>query len=337
MLYILEEVTLLNMAVVIWIISFMVTYLAIPRIVSVLRHIKLLEKPNERSSHGKSIPSMGGIAFYLSFVSTMFFISLYLKVPLYSLALVFGGTVMFFMGIKDDIEIIRPQSKLISQIIVALGILFFSEFRITSESIFYIVSTPSWLLIAFSCFLILVIINAYNLIDGIDGLASMVGVVIFGVFGYLYYQLNDHFFFLLSLSSMAFLMAFLRYNLSKKHNKMFMGDTGTMIIGFIIAVLSLHFMSLGKESMKILCIISVQDKAMVLSSILFVPLLDLLRVFLLRLLKGKNPFLPDKRHLHHFLINKFHLSHISTSLLLSSVNFVVFALCYFLLTKVSCL
>lgn len=318
-----KDVDIRLAALMVWLVAFVVSYLAVPRILTVLLRIKLLEKINNRSSHRIETPSMGGAAFYLSFISALFLIGLCYNTS-FSLAVVFGATVMFFMGVKDDIAIIRPQSKVLAQVLITLALLPFVEFRLTNfEGFLFLQNIPLGATVLISCLITFIIINAYNLIDGIDGLAGMLGIVIFGIFAYFYYRLQDNFFFLLSISGTGFLLAFLRFNLSK-HRKIFMGDTGSMVVGFLIAILSLHFLTLNAEKLTTLAISLPQYKFLILFAILFVPVADFIRVFLMRLLKSKNPFLPDRQHVHHLLTDKIGLPHWIASLLLAVLNFVVF-------------
>ena len=166
------------------------------------------------------------------------------------------------------------------------------------------------------------IVNSYNLIDGINGSAAMVGIVIFSAFAYVFYDAEMYFYFLLSLLSISFLLAFLRYNLSAK-KRVFMGDTGSMIVGFLIAVLAIKFFSLNTELLES-AVITPSNKVWVLLSIIFIPFFDTTRVFTTRLLRHGQPFKADRSHIHHVMIDYMKLSHSQASLLLAAINLSVF-------------
>lgn len=173
------------------------------------------------------------------------------------------------------------------------------------------------------------IINAFNLIDGIDGLASVIGLIAFASFGLLFYLVNQPFYLGLACSGFMMLLAFLRFNLTKDLKlKTFMGDTGSMIIGFIIAVFSLRILSLDSSELKALPLSS-ENIPILIIAILIVPLFDTSRVFTIRVMEGRKPFSADKSHIHHVLINKFKISHRKASFLIGLIN-ILFAVLFFI-------
>jgi UDP-N-acetylmuramyl pentapeptide phosphotransferase/UDP-N-acetylglucosamine-1-phosphate transferase len=176
-------------------------------------------------------------------------------------------------------------------------------------------------------FMMLAIINSYNLIDGIDGLASIVGIVIFSAYATIFYMLEINFYFLISLSFAGVLFAYLRYNFSRT-KKIFMGDTGSMIIGFCIAFLTVKFMAIDASMAQKLPFLA-ENKIMVILSIIFIPIFDTLRVIGVRLLNNKSPFYPDRNHIHHILIDSG-LKHYKASLFLAVLNVSLIALVVFL-------
>jgi len=180
-------------------------------------------------------------------------------------------------------------------------------------------------MIGFSYFVMLSIINAYNLIDGIDGLAAMLGIVIFTVFALAFYRVQLYFYFLLALVPLGYLMGFLRYNLSK-NKKLFMGDTGSMITGFLIGLLTLRFLSLDQSQLYTLHI-QPENVLLLTLAILFVMTTDTLRVVVIRLWNNKALFKPDRNHVHHILIDTG-LSHWAASLCITGYSIFVLLLCY---------
>jgi UDP-N-acetylmuramyl pentapeptide phosphotransferase/UDP-N-acetylglucosamine-1-phosphate transferase len=148
---------------------------------------------------------------------------------------------------------------------------------------------------------IIVIMNAFNLIDGIDGLAGSLGILTCSVFGVFFYLNGDIFFAMIGFVLSASLFAFLIYNYSPA--KIFMGDTGSMLVGLINAILAIHFIETAATSSTLLANARFNPPAMAFG-VLAVPLLDTLRVFSIRILHGHSPFYPDRKHLHHLLLDR---------------------------------
>jgi len=166
--------------------------------------------------------------------------------------------------------------------------------------------------------MMLTIINSYNLIDGIDGLASVVGIVIMVLYTTIFYLTGEYFFALLSITLNACLMAFLGFNLSSD-KKIFMGDTGSLIVGFVISILTLKFLALGPESYTETPFL-LENAPLIAISILIVPLFDTARVFTIRIANKKGPFSPDRNHTHHVLIDYWGLSHKQASFIIGCFN-----------------
>ncbi len=223
-------------------ISFLISYIMIPKLIGVIRFKKLMDDPNVRSSHINKTPTLAGLVFFVSLIICLFFIRYFDTMDI-SFNITVGLTILLIIGLKDDLVVLSVKTKLISQ-------LFAVTFILLNEDVYFnnfhgflgIEEIPFILTIGLSYLSIIFIINAYNLIDGIDGLAAMLGILIFSIFAILFYKIELNFYFLLSIASIGFLVAFLRYNLSKS-KKIFMGDTGSMIVGFLIGILTLRFFS----------------------------------------------------------------------------------------------
>ena len=167
----------------------------------------------------------------------------------------------------------------------------------------------------------LTIINAYNLIDGIDGLAAIVGIVILIIYATIFYMTQEYFFLLLSITLNGCLIAFLKFNLSTTKEKIFMGDTGSLIVGFAISILTLKFLALSPEKYDSLPFL-IENIPLIAISILIVPLFDTARVFTIRLASKRSPFSADRNHTHHILIDYFKMSHRKASLIIGGFNLV---------------
>ena len=266
------------------------------------------------------------MAFFASLLSSLYFLQAHDSQRL-SLSLVIGLLILFYIGIKDDLVGVTPKTKIIGQILAFVFVMDSAELSIdTFNGFLGIYELPLWFSYALGVFIIISIVNAYNLIDGINGSASMVGIMIFGIFAFVFYQTEDYYFLLLSLSCIGCLAAFLRYNISKKKS-IFMGDTGSLLIGLIIGVCTLRFLNLPVDRL-VAADIKYYNKFVLIFIILFIPFVDTMRVFLIRILKHRSPFFADRNHIHHIMIDYMELSHVQASLLLALFNLLAFVFFY---------
>lgn len=314
------------LGVFVFMISFIISYRIIPWIILTVRFKNLMDNPTDRSSHIQITPTLGGIAFFASIVISLFFTKYY-DYNNISMNIVSALVVIFFMGLKDDLMVLSAKAKIVLQSIAILFIIFNPEFRITNfHGFLNIEEIPFWISFILSYGFLLYFINAFNLMDGIDGLASMLGIFVSVVYVFFFMQLELYFYGFLGIIIVGFLIAFLRFNLSKK-NKIFMGDTGSLTVGFLLGVLSLRFLSLNLNQLENINILP-QNLIIVVFSLLFFPLLDVIRVSSMRYFNKVKIFAPDKRHMHHVFIGKG-LNHFKASLTLAVISFVTFILVYF--------
>lgn len=309
--------------------SFFLTYQLIPKIISVSHYKKLMADPNERSSHSDSTPNLGGISFFITVMLSFYFLDhmdRYNIIP----SLIPGLTIMFIIGLKDDLTVLTATTKLMSQILASLFLVVHYKFEIYNLYGFMGITSLDPLHGAFiALFLMVAIINAFNLIDGIDGLASIVGLIIFFLFSFFFYQTRSFLILGICVVMMGCLAAFLRYNFSRKR-KIFMGDTGSLIVGFIIAAVTIRLLSLPPEGLKLLPF-QRENVFFVVGAILIIPMFDMTRVFFIRVREGRGPFSPDRNHIHHLIIDKFALSHGKASIILGIFN-ILFTLLFLLLS-----
>ncbi len=300
--------------------SFLVSYMLYPKIISVVSFKKLMDKPNDRSSHSTATPSLGGIAFFIVLILSFYFLEPYDKyntIP----SLIPGLTILFIIGLKDDLVVISPITKLGAEIVASTFLVLHPSFEIESfHGFFGFYEISKFITIPLSIFIVIVIINAFNLIDGIDGLAATIGTVIFGTFGTIFYLTHSYLLFGVCIVMIGCLAAFLRFNLSHS-KKIFMGDTGSLIVGFIIGMLVLRFLALTNEKIALLPF-KVDNYPYIILAILIVPLFDTARVFTIRIMNKRGPFSPDRNHIHHLLIDFLHLSHIKASIFLGIFNLI---------------
>lgn len=302
------------------------TFLLIPRIRNTTLKLGYIDTPDARSSHQNTVPTFGGIAFYISLILTLFMLQKEYDNAII-ITLLVSISILFFTGFKDDLRNSSPKAKLFGQLLAVSLLMLHSEFYISSlHGLFGIYEMPPIIGVPFSVFLFISIINAYNLIDGIDGLASMVGIVAAFSFGVLFYHLDLYFYTGICVALISMLFAFLRFNFSTK-KKIFMGDTGSLTIGFVLGILGMRLMTLDFETVSLIGIPR-SGIPLLFLTILIVPTFDVSRVIFIRLIKKMSISSPDRNHIHHILIDAG-LTHKKASLLLGFVNIFLVGLMYF--------
>mgnify|MGYP000362320199 FL=1 len=309
---------------------FMLSYFLIPKIRAKALKLNLKDTPDIRSSHVIPVPTFGGVVFYISYILVLFFAQS-LDSNHVSITLIASISILFFTGLLDDFKNLSPKIKFLCQIIGVALLMFQPDFRILSLHGFMgIYEIPLYVSVGGSMFFLLGLINAFNLIDGIDGLTGITGVIVASFYSYLLYNLGYFFYLSLSLATIATLLAFLRFNFSNTR-KIFMGDTGSLVIGLVLGVLTLKLLSVDDTAYGSLSFYRAQ-LPLFLTGVLFVPLLDTMRVMFLRLTKGVSMFKPDRNHLHHIIVD-FGLSHRKASFFIGFVNFIVAFIMFFVIQK----
>lgn len=299
------------------IIAFVFTAVSIPQIVGLAHAKGLYDTPNSRSAAKKIVPTLGGIAI---------FIGLTLGItlggdgfPFFDLKFIFASLlVTFFTGIKDDLVGVSPKTKIFALAFSIIIIAFFAKLRITQ---FYgllgleqVGLIPS---IIITFFLGIVVINSINLIDGIDGLAAAISVEISTVLGIWFALIGLPEYALMAFSLAGSCLAFFMFNVFGNKNKIFMGDTGSLLLGTMIFVLAVKFNEFNATYTGVFMIKSVPA---VLFAFMAYPLFDVTRVFFLRVfILKRSPFKPDKNHIHHRLL-ALGFSHLSATAIIFLFN-----------------
>ena len=296
--------------------AFFVTVFSIPYVIHLAYLKKLLDAPNQRNIHVSSIPRLGGLSIFAGFASAFTIYS----PPNFILMKVFAGTIiLFFIGLKDDILPVSAFKKFFIQVLATGIVMFLGEVSITSfHGIFGIYELPEGVSFMFTFIVIIGLTNAFNLIDGIDGLAGSIGLLANLALAYVFIYLmpNEYYAYGIAALSLAGAIAgFLRYNIHKA--KIFMGDTGSLVCGFVTVCLVILMVE-AKDSYGNYLISNGPILGMAL---LVIPIVDTLRVFIIRILNGKSPFDPDKNHLHHSLLGTG-LSQLATLSVLIGINIV---------------
>jgi UDP-GlcNAc:undecaprenyl-phosphate/decaprenyl-phosphate GlcNAc-1-phosphate transferase len=315
--------------------SFLVVLIATPSLIKVAKMKHLVDEPGEaRKLHRRSVPTLGGVIIFAGMIMSycMWFparedwmgrnydaINALAEFK-YLLTSLF---ILFFLGLKDDIIGVSPWKKLMIHLVVGVIIVMVADIRITQLwGLFTFESEmPYPISVIFSIFVYIVIVNAMNLIDGVDGLAAGVGTIATFTFAYWFYQTGDIPLALLAIALGGALCGFLIYNFQPA--KLFMGDSGSLIIGLVIFVLAVKMIEFPVQ--RILPTMKQVSKPVLAMAILCYPLIDTLRVFTIRMFQGRSPFSADKNHIHHKLLS-LGFSHRQTSLILYSFTIAIIGL-----------
>jgi UDP-GlcNAc:undecaprenyl-phosphate/decaprenyl-phosphate GlcNAc-1-phosphate transferase len=294
-------------------VSFIISFLAIPVVLQIAEQKKLYDVPDERKVHTHAVASLGGVGIFGGFLlATLLSIRGHNPEFQYFFA---AALVIFFLGLKDDLVVLSASKKFIGQMVAASILIHLGDIRLDSMyGLFGFDHLPEGFALALSYLTIIVVINSFNLIDGIDGLAASLGILTMLIFGTYFFINGYEAYALLAYALAGSLAAFLIFN----HHpaKIFMGDSGSLMIGLINAILVIKFINVAHDP---LAALPLDSSVAIGFSILIVPLLDTLRVFAIRIFNGRSPFTPDKNHIHHLLLN-WGLGHSAVTFVCVSLN-----------------
>ena len=294
-------------------IAVLMAMLLIPNILIVSYKRRLFDMPDKRKVHTMPVSRLGGVSFFpviaVSFslmVGIMLCISHYFGgtlspvLPFSLLFLAIGSILLYLVGVMDDLVGVSYRYKFLVQLISALLLVTSGTWINSLGGLFGIWEIPAWAGVPLTVFIIIYITNAINLIDGIDGLASGLCSIALAVMGAAFIIRGYFTCALLALTTLGVLIPFWVYNVfgyTRRHHRLFMGDTGSLTLGFIVSYLVIR-LSMVREGMPV-----EENRGLIISfSALFIPLVDVVRVVLHRLINGKSPFLPDRNHIHHKLL-----------------------------------
>jgi UDP-GlcNAc:undecaprenyl-phosphate/decaprenyl-phosphate GlcNAc-1-phosphate transferase len=297
-------------------ISFLISFLVFPVLIKILKQWKLFDESGAHKIHSVFTPSMGGVSIILGVTITLLIV-----IPFQELSRLkyffIGLSLMFIIGLRDDILALNPKQKLYSQFLPVLILVLFdgtvlnSTYGIMPVSEF---STPmAW---AVSTFTIVIITNAYNLIDGVDGLAGALGIIILLCFGSWFYVTGEESLSLVAFCFIGSLGAFLFFNWQP--SKIFMGDTGALMVGLLLSYLAIKFINMN-FSLPDQGDFKFKGSIATAVCVLIIPIFDTLRVIILRIRKMQSPFQADRNHLHHQFLN-LGFSHSKTVLFIVGIN-----------------
>lgn len=286
----------------------------IPQILLISFRKQLFDLPNERKIHSLPVPRLGGLAFMpvVFFATVLVFAvestfrdNVFVKevLPEFSTFSFFACAVLilYVVGMADDLIGIKYRAKFAAQVLCVIFMILGGVWIDNWTGILGFYEVSPWFGIPFTLVVAVYITNAINLIDGVDGLASGLCSIALLTYGVVYFLLGQYVYAMLATGTLGVLIPFYFYNVfgdARKRKKIFMGDTGSLTIGMVIAFLSIHMIQTPSSP-------SIWNANM--AAIAFVPLLipcfDVLRVYGERIVNHKNPFLPDKRHIHHKLLD----------------------------------
>jgi UDP-GlcNAc:undecaprenyl-phosphate GlcNAc-1-phosphate transferase len=299
-------------------ISFLLTFFSIPSILHVARFRHLYDDLGHfRKTHDHGIPRLGGVAMFVGFtITSLLFCMVDRSLPINYLLT--ACIILFAMGLKDDLSGVNSSTKFIIQLIVCFILVVLGNIRLTSMyGVFGIHELPYFLSVGLSILIILLIVNSFNLIDGIDGLAAVTGIIANSAFAVLFFYVQQYELAAVSLAMSGAILGFLKYNLTPA--KIFMGDTGSLLIGLISAVMAIKFMEVDKiANSSIPALFSIPALGF---AILIGPVFDTTRVFVIRVINGVSPFSADRNHMHHRML-ALGFNHLQTTVILASINLV---------------
>ena len=307
------ELTLLVIAT--FLLSAAAGWLTIPRIVMISKKKKLFDELSARKSHTGAVPRLGGVSFLPAFlfsfslaVGLRYMLGLdvaaphEMAIPREFMFLVSGATVLFCVGLADDLAGVGYRIKFLAQLLSAALLLCSGVWIDNLDGLFGLHHVPTAVGALLTVLVVVLLTNAYNLIDGIDGLCS--GLSILALFTFGVWFLTHHI-----------------YVYAMMSMKIFMGDTGSLLLGFVIAFLGLKFYDLNINGE----FYRIDAAPAVFLGIVFIPAFDTVRVFCVRMAAGLSPFYPDRRHIHHKLL-RIGLTHLQGTLVI-----VVLQACFILL------
>jgi len=294
----------------------------IRKVIYISHQKHLFDEPTEsRKIHIGQTPNLGGIAIFTAMMFATCVMLSFTTIA-YVNYLSFSCLLLFITGLTDDLVGMDPYKKIGAQFVSALALTLFSGFRITSfYGLFGIHEIPFALSIIVSVVLIVYLVNAFNLIDGINCLAASIGLLTSAILAFYFWSLHDTGFMFLCIAMCGCLIGFIYFN--RTPARIFMGDTGSLFLGFFVAIIAIHFLE-GSKSVPNASIVQYSAPSLVLA-LLIIPVYDTLRVFIIRIARRQSPFLADRNHIHHQLLS-IGLSHLQATGVLVIVNAISIAM-----------
>ncbi len=308
------------------IVAFCIGFILMPFVIKIARKKQFVVHPTKRMSHTGDIPNIGGLNICFSFL--LCYVLFAYESFEESQFMIIGLLLIVIVGFIDDILDLSPLGKLLGEITAGVAMICFANVRITHLHGFLGIEEigliESYIL---SLFILVVIDNAINLIDGVDGLASALGIIYCLFFSIFFQQCDEIGWFSLGYSMIGALAVFFIYNLfGRNKRKIFMGDSGSLLLGYLLTAFVFHYCEINAYA-EIPHSIHSNAAPAVTICVLSIPLFDTIRVMITRLIHHQSPFKPDKNHIHHLLL-KTGCTHLQTTGIIVSVSIIFILLAY---------
>ena len=298
-------------------VSFALGLISMPLVIRMAKTKGFVVRPNKRMSHTGEIPNIGGLNICFSFMLTYLLFE-YDQLNQSQFFLI-GLFAIMAVGFTDDVLVLTPVAKLLGEALAGIALIGFADLRITHlHGLFGITEIgviPSYLI---SLFVLIAIINAVNLIDGIDGLASGLGILYCLFFAVYFGLVGDINWAVLAVCMIGSLAVFFIYNVFGHREKIFMGDSGSLLLGYLLTAFVFHFCEINAYT-QVPEVFHMSAAPAVAICVLTIPIFDTIRVSLTRIKQHRSPFKPDKNHIHHLLL-RTGLNHIQTTCVLLSLS-----------------
>jgi len=293
-----------------FLLSILIEGMILPRVIYIARKKKLLDFPNSRKRHRNPIPRLAGVTFMPVIIfSTMLSLFARYKLDLWNETLIEGtlpelllflsGLILIYLvGAKDDLVGVNYKKKFLVQFLTSLFIVGSGIYINNLYGLFGIYEIPDFIGIILSILLVVFATNSINLIDGADGLASSLGMIALLIYGIMFINYGLYTYATIAFVAIGTLIPFFYYNFFHPSRKIFMGDTGSLTLGYILSFMMLR---LVKSPVPVETVPS--GLLLLVLAIMYIPLFDAFRVIFVRLIIGRNPFSPDRNHIHHKLID----------------------------------
>ena len=298
-------------------ISFLLGLIGMPVVVRIAKAKGFVVRPNKRMSHEGDVPNIGGLNICFSFMLT--YLLFEFDQMDQSQFFLIGLFAIMAVGFIDDVLVLTPLAKLLGETLAGIALIGFADLRITHlHGLFGIMEISDPISYVLSLFILIAIINAINLIDGIDGLASGLGILYCLFFAIYFGLVGETSWSILGICMIGALAVFFIYNVFGHREKIFMGDSGSLLLGYLITAFVFHFCELNAYD-KVPEAWHMSAAPAVAICVLTIPIFDTIRVSLTRIKQRRSPFQPDKNHIHHLLL-RTGLNHVQTTGVLLSVS-----------------
>jgi len=299
--------------------SLIISMIAIPSIVKVAIGKGLYGIDRNKEGKDRKVPTLGGLAIFARVMVSLNFFSDGDVLPelLYINAAAIG---LFFIGLKDDILVTAPWWKLVGQVLAALVICIPGRLLIQDPgSIIGLPPGGTAVEVIITVLVIITLMNGYNLIDGIDGLAAGIGILVSLILGIVFWRKGLYSWTLMSAAITGSLAGFTWYNVFSRRRKIYMRDTGSLFLGFLLSIMAVKTInSINPQGL----ISQIQAPLSFVVSVFFIPLFDIIRIIIVRIFQGHSPMRADRLHIHYRLVD-MGLTHLQSTAILLCINLVM--------------